>query len=132
MGRVCHQSLCADVSKGEYSGSPVAIKRLRVNVGGCNSRVFKVNSIDSVRTCFLNLLPAVMSGGYRMETFDPSKRLAFARGFYGRKPLQYSHRLDTWWEHRAVCKIQPRGKSFAVGERVHHVPATVRLLIDRN
>lgn len=29
MGRVCYHSMFADVSKGEYSGSPVAVKRLR-------------------------------------------------------------------------------------------------------
>jgi hypothetical protein len=39
----------ADVIKGEYSGSPVAIKRLRVGQGDY-SRVFKVPSSDSVHT----------------------------------------------------------------------------------
>lgn len=47
MGRIFHRSVSADVSKGEYSGSPVAIKRLRVNEGG-HIRVFKVFSISTV------------------------------------------------------------------------------------
>ena len=52
MERVCYHSLFADVSKGEYSGSPVAIKRLRVNEG--YNKVFKVRSIDAVRPCSSN------------------------------------------------------------------------------
>jgi serine/threonine protein kinase len=44
VGPVYHRSRFADVSKGEYSGSPVAVKRLRANEGDYN-RVFKVPSI---------------------------------------------------------------------------------------
>ena len=47
MGQVYYRSVFADVSKGEYSGSPVAVKRLRVNEGSYN-RIFKVPSFDSV------------------------------------------------------------------------------------
>ena len=47
MSQVYHQSVFADVGKGVYSGSTVAIKRLRVDLGGYN-RVFKVPSTHSV------------------------------------------------------------------------------------
>ena len=49
MGRVYYHSGFADVSKGEYLGSPVAIKRLRANREGYH-RVFKVPPIDSEHT----------------------------------------------------------------------------------
>ena len=48
---VHYRSVFADVSKGKYSASPVAVKRLRVNEGGYH-RVFKVPSIDSTSTRF--------------------------------------------------------------------------------
>ena len=49
IGRVCHRSRFADVSKGEYSGSIVAIKRLRMNKEDYE-RVFKVPPVNSLRT----------------------------------------------------------------------------------
>lgn len=51
MGQVYHHSWSADVSKGEYSGTPAAIKRLRVNKGGYD-RVFKVPPTESKHTRF--------------------------------------------------------------------------------
>lgn len=54
MGPVYYHTFFADVSKGEYSGSPVAIKRLRVYQGGHNN-LFKVPSIKSMRTPFSTL-----------------------------------------------------------------------------
>ena len=52
--RVYHRGRLADVSKGEYSGFPVAIKRLSANQGDYD-RVFKVLSMDSMHICHLAL-----------------------------------------------------------------------------
>ena len=47
IGRVYYHGGFADVSDGEYSGLPVAIKRLKMNEGDPD-RVFKVPSINLV------------------------------------------------------------------------------------
>lgn len=64
MGRVYYHSAFADVSKGEYLGLPVAIKRLRVNQGGHNG-VFKVPSLTP---CLL--VPQLSPSGYVEKLSD--------------------------------------------------------------
>ena len=64
MGQVHHHSVFADVSKGEYSGFPVAIKRLRANEGS-STRVFKVPSTNYLRT-----ISQLLSSGFVEKSLD--------------------------------------------------------------
>lgn len=54
VGPVYYHTMFADVSKGVYSGSPVAVKRLRVYKESHNN-LFKVFSIQSMHTRFSTL-----------------------------------------------------------------------------
>lgn len=46
VGRVRYHGGFADVSDGEYSGQPVAVKRLKMNEGD-SDKIFKVPLVDS-------------------------------------------------------------------------------------
>ena len=127
MGTVCYRSGFADVSNGEYLGLPVAVKSLRVNDGD-SPKSFKVFSMDLVyRRRSFHI--AVVSRDHLLETFDPSKYLAFVRSFSVRGPtlFQHSHRVDAQWERCPVHEIQPKSKSFEIGETAHHFPELIQL-----
>ena len=89
MGTVRYRSGFADVSDGEYLGLHVAIKSLRMNDGG-SPVFFKVSSTKSIyHRCSFH--PAVMSRDNLLETFDPSKYLAFVRSVCVRGPTLFQH-----------------------------------------
>jgi len=93
VGRVYYQGGFADVSKGEYFGSPVAIKRLKMNEGESDG-VFGVRLVDLVAmTLLFRFHPAVMSGDHQLETFVPSERPTFVRSFCVRGPPLFPHLL---------------------------------------
>ena len=59
-----------------------------------------------------------MSGSSRLETLVSSERLA-ARGCFRvqETPIFPHHlRVDAQWKCDGICKIQPRGQPFALGE----------------
>ena len=93
VGRVYYRGGFADVSKGEYFGRPVAIKRLKMNEGE-SERAFRVRLVKLAATVLLfRSHPAVMSGDYRLETSVPSEHPTVARGFCVRKLPLFPHPL---------------------------------------
>jgi hypothetical protein len=124
VGRVYCRGGFADVCDGEYLGSSVAIKRLRME--GDSDRVFKVLAASLVHPrCSVST--AALQGDHRLETPVAPKHTAFVGSFCVRRLMLFPdyHRVDAQRECDAVCKSQHRGKPAAIGVSVAISPQIV-------
>ena len=106
VGSVFHHGGVTEVSRGEYLGFSVAIKRFKMNEGD-SDRIFKVPLVDLCALPLLSFYPAIMPRGHRLETSVPSKHLPFVGDFYvrGFTPFSHSFQMDVQRERDAICKI---------------------------
>lgn len=111
------------MSEGQYQGSTVAIKCLKMKDGD-HERMFKVRSFNPKNPCRSapSSCPAIVSGDHRLETFISSKHFAPGGRFYLRRSasLPHSHRVDAQRKYCEIHTIQSSGKPLAVGEPAHY------------
>ena len=118
VGRVRYHGGSADVSDGEYSGNPVAVKHLKVNDGDLD-RTFKVYTSKPPHPLpLLSVRLALMSRNHLLETFAPSKHFAIVGHFCVHGPTHLLHSLgvDAQRKCGAIRKIQSGGEPLATGK----------------
>ena len=79
----------------------------------------------------IHVIKAVLQGNHSLEEPFPSQYLAVIGSFVLYSPLFLPNGLplDGTWERCGICQIEPRRKSFTVGEPVHHFPAIPALSV---